>query len=107
MTCTKCGNIQCYVCSKSCDYSHFNDTRRGGKSGNCDLFDKEGVEARHQAEVKAAEEEARKKVQEEHKDLDPELLQFKESEKVKQDEARKQDRESGYLGAQAREVVLA
>ncbi|KAJ4389940.1 hypothetical protein N0V93_007413 [Gnomoniopsis smithogilvyi] len=92
MTCTKCGNIQCYVCSKSCDYSHFNDTRRGGRAGNCDLFDKEGgVEARHQAEVKAAEEEARKKVQDEHKDVNPELLEFKESEKVKQDEARKKE----------------
>lgn len=104
MTCTKCGNIQCYVCSRSCDYSHFNDTRRGGKAGNCDLFDKEGgVEARHQAEVSAAEEEARKKVQEEHKDLDPALLKFNESEKIKQDEARReQERESGFLeGAQA------
>ncbi|KAJ4425129.1 hypothetical protein N0V82_000184 [Gnomoniopsis sp. IMI 355080] len=97
--CNKCampfikenGCNKCYVCSKSCDYSHFNDTRRGGKAGNCDLFDKEGVEARHQAEVKAAEEEAREKVQEEHKDLNPELLKFKESEKIKQDEARKQN----------------
>lgn len=100
MACTKCGNIQCYVCSKSCDYSHFNDTRRGGKVGNCELFDKEGgVEARHQEEVRIAEEEARKKVQEEHRDLNPELLEFKESEKIRHDEARrKQERESGYSG---------
>lgn len=108
MTCTKCGNIQCYVCSKSCDYAHFNDTRRGGKTGNCDLFDAEGgVEARHQAEVRAAEEEARKKVQEEYEGLNPELLEFKESERVKQDEANKQKRESGYPGAPAREAAFA
>lgn len=76
--------------------------------GNCDLFDAEGgVEARHQAEVRAAEEDARKKVQEEFEDLNPELLKFKESERVKQDEANKQKRESGYPGAPAREAAFA
>jgi len=36
MTCTRngCFNIQCYVCSKSCTYDHFNDPGRGGKLGN-------------------------------------------------------------------------
>ena len=36
MTCTRngCFNIQCYVCSKSCSYDHFNDPGRGGKPGN-------------------------------------------------------------------------
>lgn len=36
MTCTRngCMNIQCYVCSKSCGYDHFNDPGRGGKAGN-------------------------------------------------------------------------
>lgn len=91
MTCTKCRNIQCYVCSKSCDYSHFNDTRRGGRTGNCALFDEAegGVEGRHQKEVKAAEEAARKKVQEEFKDLNPGLLNFEESQKVKDDQIRR------------------
>lgn len=66
--------------------------------GNCELFDKEGVEARHEEEVRAAEEEARKKAQEQHADLNPELLEFKESEKVKADQARrKRERESGIL----------
>lgn len=66
--------------------------------GNCELFDKEGgVELRHREEVRAAEEEARKKVQEEHKDLDPQLLEFEDSEKLKWDAApRKQERESSY-----------
>lgn len=91
MTCSSCSNIQCYVCSKSCDYSHFNDTRRGGKTGNCELFDEAegGIDARHQREVNAAEEAARKKIQEEFKDLNPEYLNFKESEKVKEDQAKR------------------
>lgn len=100
MTCTKCSNIQCYVCSKSCDYSHFNDTRRGGRTGNCELFDNPegGVEARHRKEVSAAEEAARKKAQEEFKDVDPEFLEFKESEKVKNDQAQlNKGRKSGIL----------
>lgn len=45
MTCSKCKNVQCYICSKSCSYDHFNDTTRGGKVGNCPLF--ESTEARH------------------------------------------------------------
>lgn len=62
MTCTRngCYNIQCYVCSKSCQYDHFDDTRRGGKSGNCPLF--ENVEDRHNSEVEKAEKEALAKV---------------------------------------------
>lgn len=43
MTCTKCRNVQCYVCSESCSYQHFDDSRRGGKVGNCPLFDDVGV----------------------------------------------------------------
>ncbi|KZL79394.1 ring finger protein [Colletotrichum incanum] len=76
MTCTaaNCRNIQCYVCSKSCDYSHFNDVNRGGKQGNCPLFD--NVDARHNAEVQAAEEKARKKVLESNRRVDKDLLKF-------------------------------
>ncbi|TLD27235.1 hypothetical protein PspLS_04941 [Pyricularia sp. CBS 133598] len=56
MTCTKpsCGNVQCYVCHKSCQYNHFDSTRYGGKPGNCPLFD-QSVEKRHEDEVSAAE----------------------------------------------------
>ncbi|GKT45375.1 E3 ubiquitin-protein ligase RNF216 [Colletotrichum spaethianum] len=76
MTCTaaNCRNIQCYVCSKSCDYSHFNDVNRGGKQGNCPLFD--NVDARHNAEVQAAEEKARQKVLESNRLVDKDLLRF-------------------------------
>lgn len=89
MTCTRsgCRNVQCYVCSKSCDYSHFDDSTRGGKKGNCPLFD--SVEERHRNEVHAAEEEARKKVTDENPGVDAELLKIDFSEKVKQDDDRR------------------
>lgn len=87
MTCTKCRNIQCYVCSKSCDYAHFNDPSRGGKTGNCPLFDNHGIEVRHQEEVRAAEEQARKKALEKHPQVQAEFLEFKVSDKIKKDEA--------------------
>lgn len=90
MTCTKCRNIQCYVCSKSCDYSHFNDASRGGKTGNCPLFDDGfGVEKRHRDEVQAAEEQARKKALEMHPEVQADLLEFRLSDKVKKDEEQK------------------
>ncbi|POS78104.1 hypothetical protein DHEL01_v203504 [Diaporthe helianthi] len=90
MTCTKCRNIQCYVCSKSCDYSHFNDASRGGKTGNCPLFDDgHGVEKRHRDEVRAAEEQARKKALELHPEVRADLLEFQLSDKVKKDEEQK------------------
>ncbi len=89
MTCTRSGclNVQCYVCSKSCSYAHFDDSSRGGKPGNCPLFD--SVEKRHEAEVHAAEEEARKKVAEENPAVDADLLKIYFSDKVKQDDERR------------------
>lgn len=89
MTCTRpgCYNVQCYVCSKSCDYSHFDDSSRGGKKGNCPLFD--NVEERHGEEVQAAEANARKQVAQENPDIDAEALQFNFSEDVKKDEERR------------------
>ncbi|OLN98060.1 E3 ubiquitin-protein ligase RNF216-like protein 2, partial [Colletotrichum chlorophyti] len=78
MTCTRagCGNIQCYVCSKSCDYSHFDDKSRGGKAGNCPLFDKDGVDVRHHNEVEEAELKARQKILESNPKLDEDFLRF-------------------------------
>ncbi|KAK1658986.1 hypothetical protein BDP55DRAFT_733650 [Colletotrichum godetiae] len=66
MTCPKrgCRNIQCYVCSKSCDYTHFDDKTRGGKKGNCPLFD--DVNMRHNEEVQHAEAQARQGILERH-----------------------------------------
>ncbi|KAK0744973.1 hypothetical protein B0T21DRAFT_280521 [Apiosordaria backusii] len=89
MTCTRngCRNIQCYVCSKSCDYAHFDDTARGGKRGNCPLFD--SVDQRHAQEVRDAEEAARKRVAEANPDVDASLLNIHFSDKVKEDESRR------------------
>ncbi|KAL1843084.1 hypothetical protein VTJ49DRAFT_3219 [Mycothermus thermophilus] len=89
MRCTRsgCGNTQCYVCSKSCDYSHFDDPSRGGRRGNCPLFD--SVEDRHRDEVNRAEEEARKKVVESNPSVDVEMLKIQFSDKVKEDEERR------------------
>ncbi|RBQ66832.1 hypothetical protein FVER14953_06240 [Fusarium verticillioides] len=94
MTCTRkgCGNVQCYVCSKSCDYNHFNDESRGGKQGNCPLF--ESSEERHENEVNAAEKAAKQKLLEENPELAaaPELLNFHMSERVKADDMRRRSR---------------
>jgi TRIAD3 protein (E3 ubiquitin-protein ligase RNF216) len=86
MKCTRngCRNIQCYVCSKSCEYNHFDDSRRGGKKGNCPLF--EDVEYRHENDVKRAEKEALDKVRAEHPEYTNEDLLVKMSEDVKKDD---------------------
>lgn len=89
MTCTRggCYNVQCYVCSKSCDYRHFDDSTRGGKKGNCPLFD--SVEQRHQSEVRAAEELARQQAAEQNPELAAELLEIHFSDEVHQDDERR------------------
>jgi len=89
MTCTRngCYNVQCYVCHKTCEYSHFNDTNRGGKAGNCPLFD--SSEQRHENEVTAAEKAARDRVAEENPQVDAALLEIRVSSKVKEDEKRR------------------
>lgn len=82
MSCTRsgCSNVQCYICSKSCDYTHFNDTRRGGKKGNCPLFDI--VDSRHARDAWQAEQKARQQVESENPDMDPGLLDFRMSREV-------------------------
>ncbi|KAL8298233.1 hypothetical protein RB597_006878 [Gaeumannomyces tritici] len=86
MTCTRagCHNVQCYVCHKSCTYNHFDDASRGGKSGNCPLF--ESVEKRHSDEVLAAEAKARQEVAQANPEVDAEFLDIMVSDRVKHDE---------------------
>ncbi|PMD35766.1 hypothetical protein L207DRAFT_434146 [Hyaloscypha variabilis F] len=86
MRCTLkgCGNVQCYVCSKSCDYDHFDDRGRGGKPGNCPLF--ESVETRHDEEVSKAEKAALEQVRAEHPEYTEDDLKVKVSENVKKDD---------------------
>lgn len=92
MTCMSsgCKNIQCYVCSKSCAYDHFDDSNRGGKAGNCKLFD--NVEDRHEEEVKRAEDEAIKKVLEENPEYTEEQLRVHVSDNVKKDDEQRKAR---------------
>lgn len=93
MRCTRrgCKNIQCYVCSKSCDYSHFNDPGRGGKAGNCPLFDV--TENRHEEEIRIAQEEAKKLAAEKNPGVNLELLDIKMSDKVTEDDERRRRRD--------------
>ncbi|KAH8900208.1 hypothetical protein GQ53DRAFT_634215 [Thozetella sp. PMI_491] len=82
MQCTGCGNLQCYVCSKTCGYQHFDDTTRGGKHGQCPLFDKSGIEKRHADEVREAEQQARKRVHANNPTFDGSLLTVGAPDKV-------------------------
>lgn len=79
MTCTKpgCGNRQCYICGKSCDYEHFS------KSG-CPLHDSVGndVETRHRNEAQKAQEAARNRLLRENPDMTVEELRIKLPEDV-------------------------
>ncbi|KAF9874635.1 ring finger domain-containing protein [Colletotrichum karsti] len=92
MTCTRpgCRNVQCYICSKSCDYTHFNDRTRGGKEGNCPLF--EPIQERHDKEVQEAETRTRQKVMENNPDLDEDLLKFNLSEEASKTQKEEKDK---------------
>lgn len=97
MTCTRngCRNVQCYVCSESCDYNHFNDVSRGGEKGNCPLF--ESVHKRHDEEVQTAEKEALAKVLADHPEYTEEDLKVKMSENVKKDEEKRKNRDPAMM----------
>ncbi|TPX14151.1 uncharacterized protein E0L32_000545 [Thyridium curvatum] len=97
MTCTRsgCRNVQCYVCHKSCDYSHFDDSTRGGKKGNCPLF--ENVAERHEREVREAEERTRQEVVDANPGVALENLQINVSERVKEDEKKRKARDPRHV----------
>ncbi|POR31761.1 E3 ubiquitin-protein ligase [Tolypocladium paradoxum] len=84
-----CHNLQCYVCSQNCnDYQHFNDAARGGRRGNCPLFD--DSEMRHARDADNAEQEALRKMTATNPDIDPELLKYRMSDEVNRaDEAKR------------------
>lgn len=91
MTCSRAGcyNVQCYVCHQSCDYTHFDDASRGGKKGNCPLF--ESAESRHEEEVQTAEQNARQKIVQSNPDVNVDFLKFTMSQKVIDDENRRKN----------------
>ncbi|TGJ85412.1 hypothetical protein E0Z10_g3378 [Xylaria hypoxylon] len=82
--CTKCGTLQCDVCRKTIkDYAHFDDLRRGGRTGHCPLFD--ASQDRYEKEVSSVEAEIRKKVVNENPDVDEAALHIPVSQKIQQD----------------------
>lgn len=106
MTCTSCGNLQCYVCSETVkDYNHFDQIHPGarglGVAGSatkqCPLYD--NVEERHEREVKQAEEAARAEVLAENPNIDQADLDIKVSDAVKKSTA---DRVGQAAGGRAR-----
>ncbi|KAI1114433.1 hypothetical protein F5Y14DRAFT_169176 [Nemania sp. NC0429] len=95
--CNKCGTIQCDVCRQTIhDYSHFNDTNRGGKVGQCPLFDES--QGRYEAEVSNAEAQMRKKVVEENPDVDEEALRIPISKTIPRCENK--PKEGGFIAHQ-------
>ncbi|KAK7958339.1 ring finger domain-containing protein [Apiospora saccharicola] len=95
ITCTRCRTIQCYVCRQTVKgYDHFNDATRGGKEGQCPLFD--ATEERHEAEVQRAQEEMRKKVADENPNLDNTALDIKVSNNVQEDDKKRKERDPRY-----------
>lgn len=99
MTCTRAGcfNTQCYICSKPAGYNHFNDTTRGGKNGNCPLFDTQDLllEQRHENEVRKAEREALAKVRADHPQYAENDLKINMSDKVAEDDKRRAENNTG------------
>lgn len=95
--CSKCGTVQCDVCRKTIqDYTHFNDPNRGGKVGQCPLFDES--EGRHEEEVSNAEAQTRKKVVEENPGLNEEALRIPMSKNDQR--AEEKHKWAGFLGQQ-------
>ncbi|CAK7264176.1 hypothetical protein SEPCBS119000_000865 [Sporothrix epigloea] len=102
MSCSRagCQNVQCYICHKSCDYSHFDDTNRGGKAGNCPLF--ESAEQRHNDEVQVAEELARRKLLLSNPSLNRDFLKIHLSDRVLEDDRRREAQEEQRVAAEWR-----
>ncbi len=87
MMCTRCSSIQCYVCSKDITkdgYAHFNESARGGRPGQCPLFD--NTQQRHDEDVKNAEQKALEKVRAENPGFSEDELKVKVSDAVERDE---------------------
>lgn len=84
--CTKCGNLQCYVCGTNVEnsYVHFADKYHGG-TGTCALWDgKEGLEKKHDDEVKVAADAAIQALLAENPDLSEDDLRVRFSERVRE-----------------------
>lgn len=110
MMCTRCSSIQCYVCSKDITkdgYAHFNESARGGRPGQCPLFD--NTEQRHDEDVKKAEQKALEKVRAENPGVSEEELKVKVSDAVEKNEKERMRlataAQGHYLPPRVQEVV--
>ncbi|RDW69747.1 hypothetical protein BP6252_08767 [Coleophoma cylindrospora] len=90
-TCAAPDCERCYVCSKPAGYDHFNDLTRGGKIGNCPLFDTQDLllEQRHENEIRQAEKVALAKIRADHPEYTEDDLKINMSEKVAEDDKRR------------------
>lgn len=104
MTCSKCGNKQCYICNENVkDYGHFNNPPRGTQTSgatkaSCPLHDHDMTAAqRDEARAKAAEEAVIAKIREARPDISEEELKVNlpESTTPTQDELERLER--GHL----------
>src|SRR5690606_6077459 len=86
MVCSKCRNMQCYICSENINgYTHFKE-QNGGK-GNCVLHD--NTEERHEQEAERAFKEITARLRAEDPTISEEDLKIAVSETVKAEEAKK------------------
>ncbi|EWC47947.1 hypothetical protein DRE_02829 [Drechslerella stenobrocha 248] len=97
ITCSRCSAINCYLCSKVIkDYKHFNDSSRGGRAGNCLLFD--NTDERHHNEVQAAEQAAINRVRAENPGISEEAMRVKLSRVVLDEERQRIEDGNRRLG---------
>ncbi|KAK6352753.1 hypothetical protein TWF696_004755 [Orbilia brochopaga] len=97
IVCTRCSATNCYLCSKVIkDYKHFNDPNRGGKAGNCLLFD--NTDERHHNEVQAAEQAAINKIRAENPDISEEEMRIRLSKVVLDGERQRIEEGNRRLG---------
>ncbi|KAJ4986687.1 ring finger domain-containing protein [Stagonosporopsis vannaccii] len=92
MSCSHCGNKQCYLCSKDVNnYEHFGDPNKG----RCALHD--NVEETHEQAVKKAADDAMAQVRAENPGLSDADLMVQVSDRVKQAEAARKGRAAERL----------
>ncbi|KAF1923925.1 uncharacterized protein M421DRAFT_301329 [Didymella exigua CBS 183.55] len=92
MSCSHCGNKQCYICSMNViNYEHFGNPNKG----RCNLHD--NVEDVHEQAVKRAADEAMAKVRVENPELSEADLMVQVSDRVKKAEAARKGRAAERL----------
>ncbi|KAK6497650.1 hypothetical protein TWF481_012055 [Arthrobotrys musiformis] len=97
IVCSRCHAMNCYLCSKVIkDYHHFNDPARGGRTGNCLLFD--NTDERHHNEVHAAEEAAIAKIRAENPEITEEQMRIQLSQVIIDEERQKIEEGNRRLG---------